>query len=278
MSLAVCVLSYNHPEITAKCVKSVLRFYPAEAVYLTHNGSSEKNKNELEKNFPEIHHISIEQNRGYSGGANFALHHIFQKYDWCFFITNDCELTQVGSTPKKAALIAPQIHFRKIGRIDSVGGQFFANRGHLRHLKSVEEFRSIPQGQCYIPGTAFLMHKDIFENTMGFDESFHTYWEDVDLSLRAHKLGHELNYDTHFQVIHSVGKTCHKEPYYTTYLFHRNRARVSRKCTPWSDNFGLTRSQLEFNLLVDFCLYSSRFIRQKKWDRAQNLLRAYYGD
>lgn len=278
MSLAATILSYNHPELTKKCVSSVLRFYSPQDIFLIHNGSRSENIEQLRSLFPEVNHIEITENRGYSGGANFGLHLVFKKYDWCFFITNDCELIQVGKEPMGSALIAPHIYFRKIGKTDSIGGQFFASRGHLRHIKTIEEFQSIPRGQAYVPGTSFLMHKEIFESTLGFNEQFHTYWEDVDLSLRIQNMGYKVGSNSDFQLVHAVGKTCHKDPFYTSYLFHRNRARLSRKVVSWRDSFGIPRLQLEFNLMFDFLSYTSKSIYQKKWDRAQSLVRAYYGD
>ncbi len=278
MSFAVCILSFNHPEITARCVKSCLRFYPVEKVYLIHNGSKPEFVQSLKATFPGVQHFAIEQNRGYSGGANFALDKVFQNHDWCFFITNDCELVRTGQFPAQPGLIAPHIHFRKFGRTDSIGGQFFANKAHLRHIKTTEEFQSVPLGQAYIPRTAFLMHKKIFETTLGFDESFHTYWEDVDLSLRAQELGLTVSFNRDFELVHSVGKTCNKDPFYTSYLFHRNRARLCRKRVTWNDSFGIHRAQLEMNLLVDCVSYSTKFAMQKRWQSAQNILRAYYGD
>ncbi|MEK6555363.1 MAG: hypothetical protein AABZ31_08995, partial [Bdellovibrionota bacterium] len=140
-----------------------MRFYPVEKVYLIHNGSKPEFVQSLKATFPGVQHFAIEQNRGYSGGANFALDKVFQNHDWCFFITNDCELVRTGQFPAQPGLIAPHIHFRKFGRTDSIGGQFFANKAHLRHIKTTEEFQSVPLGQAYIPRTAFLMHKKIFE-------------------------------------------------------------------------------------------------------------------
>lgn len=278
MTLAACVLSFNHPEITARCIRSTLRFYEPERVFVLHNGSRPEFVEKLEKEFPELFHIKLESNRGFSGGANFALNHIFQKFDWCFFITNDCELIRVGPTPQVPSLQAPHIHFRKAGRTDSIGGQVFMNKAHLRHVKTAEEFSSIPSGQMYVPGTAFLMHKKIFAETLGFDESFHTYWEDVDLSLRVQDRNLPILYNCGYELIHSVGKTCHKDSFYTAYLFHRNRARLSRNRVRWNDHLGLPRAQLEVTLLVNCLSYAGRFLRHKKWENAKNVVRAYYGD
>src|SRR5690606_27636188 len=116
--------------------------------------------------------------------------------------------------PYKPAFVAPLIHQRRYGRIDSLGGQFFPNKAHLRHLKTPEEFNSIPKSEIYVPGTAFLLHRDIFAKVGPFDESLHTYWEDVEYSQRVNEKKLPIQFTTEFELIHSVGKTCHKNSFY----------------------------------------------------------------
>lgn len=281
MSLAVVVLSFNHPEITSRCVRSVLRHYSQDQTHLIHNGSNPEIIDQLKRAFPSIHHHIIEQNRGFSGGANFALHTVFEKnsdVDWCFFITNDCELIKSGELPRHPGMVAPIIHFRKAGRVDSIGGQVFAGKGHLRHLRTPEEFLSVPKEQIYIPGTAFFIARRTFEDNVGFDESLHTYWEDVEYSIRLNENGHSLQFTTEFELVHIGGKTCHKDRFYTSYLYHRNRSRVCRAQTSWKEGVGVPRAQLEMHLLVDYIKYSYRFATRAHWEDLKLLTRAYYGD
>lgn len=282
MPFTCAILSYNHPEITAKCVKSVLRL-SSKNIVLVHNGSRPENVELLQKQFPQIQHFVMVENRGFSGGANAALFAAFRQSPWCLFITNDCELLRLPDMTKthlfnKPAFIAPRIHYRRFGRIDSIGGQVFTSTGHLRHLKTAEEFFSIPKKEIYVPGTAFLMHKDIFKEVGEFDESLNTYWEDVEYSLRVSEKGLPIQFTTEVELINSVGKTCHKDTYYTSYLFHRNRARVCRKKTEWAQSYGLARAQLEFHLLCDYLKYSYRFATKRRWDDVKAITRAYYGD
>ncbi|HOV15619.1 MAG TPA: hypothetical protein PK771_15130, partial [Spirochaetota bacterium] len=79
----------------------------------------------------------------------------------------------------------------------------------------------------YIPGTAFFITKDAFVRTGGMNESYHTYWEDVDFSFRARRLGFRMARSFDANISHLVGKTCHKKSVYTTYYFQRNRIRFA---------------------------------------------------
>lgn len=291
MNLAYAILSFNHPDITSRCVRSVLRFAETANVILVHNGSRPENVDTLKRQWPDLRHVVLDNNRGFCGGANAALHAAFQVAPWCFFITNDCELVKVPVSDLNGilseqnwpalhspAFIAPRIHFRRYGRVDSLGGQVFTSIGHLRHLKTAEEFNSIPAGERYVPGTAFLLHKAIFEKVGPFDESLNTYWEDVEYSLRVSAMNLPIHFTTDIELVHAVGKTCHKNTFYTSYLYHRNRARVCRKQTQWSQAYGLARAQLEFHFLFDYFKYSYKFATRRRWEDIKYLTRAYYGE
>lgn len=228
--MKVLVLSFNHPEITSKTLNSVLQFCQPADILLVHNGSLPQHQLKLEKQFPEIEHLKLSENKGFSGGANTGLQYLFQKgTDWILFLTNDCQLIALGHAPESPSLSAPLIWRRKKGQIDSLGGKLNLSKAELRHCRDAKDFY-LQEGQnlSYIPGTAFWIHRDIFQASQ-FDESLGTYWEDVDLSLRLAKAGHKLDLSPLTEVIHAVGKTCHKDMHYTTYLYQRNRKWVCLK-------------------------------------------------
>ena len=206
-------------------MKSLLNF-TEENIYLLHNGSEWQHIQQLRNEFPQIHHIIIEKNKGFAGGANYGLEKVFKNHRWCFFLTNDCELLRIGSLPTEPALIAPRILLKNSLKIDSLGGTFDPAHGKLRHCYNLDEFYNSPHLR-YVPGTAFLLHREVFEKTKGFDESLFTYWEDVDFSQRVAQLHYPILIDQNWVIRHSVGKTCHKNPLYTIYYFQRHQCVVS---------------------------------------------------
>jgi GT2 family glycosyltransferase len=205
--------------------------------------------------------LVIEQNKGFSGGANFALSAAFDMFgtNWVYFVTNDCELKTEPHEPQKPGLYAPLIHRRETQKIDSIGGVFNPFSGRLRHIYQIQEaFRflrinSTPstfREYFYVPGTAFYIDQNTFKQLGGFDESLHTYWEDVDLSVRAHKMGIHVAIAPDTLLTHKVGKTCHKDPFYTNTLFHRNRSIVSRRHTHlWLRPFQFWQYQKRYKTL-----------------------------
>jgi GT2 family glycosyltransferase len=226
-SFAIVVLSFNHPELTARAVTSARALH--DKVFLVHNGSEKKFVTQLENLFPNITHLKINKNLGYSGGANFGLTQAFQEHDWLILLTNDCLMKNLPYFPRCPAFVGPHILIQKSARTDSLGGAFVPHRGHIFHCKSEADFAQAKYK--YIPGSAFLMHRNVFQATGPFDESLGTYWEDVDFSQRALNLKFDLRVDPRWLVTHGRGKTCHKHRHYTLYLYQRNRKRISFKYT-----------------------------------------------
>lgn len=260
ISWSILLLSYNHPELTIRSIESCLRTTSAQQtpspipITVVHNGSLKKHREQVASHFetnPLVQHLTLEKNRGFSGGANQGLTHLFrqQSLDWIFFITNDCELLKIDPPSRQthpSGIGAPLIYRRKQDRIDSLGGYFAPQNAHIWHNQKShwpqqnQELQSDAASQDsaktgaglilpYIPGTAFWIHSSTWKSVVGFDEKLETYWEDVDLSVRAQNLGQVLFATTSTQLIHAIGKTNHKNPYATSYLFQRNRVLVSRK-------------------------------------------------
>ena len=125
-TIALIVLSYNHPEITAKALRSSLLFFHSQSILVVHNGSLPKNYQQIQNEFPFLQHLILEDNRGYSGGANAGIQWMIEKtsFAWFFFLTNDCEIISfdIKTENLKPCLLAPLIFFRSGKKVDSYGG------------------------------------------------------------------------------------------------------------------------------------------------------------
>lgn len=265
MPKAIVILSFNHPEITKRCVDSARRHHADEHILLVHNGSQKKFVDELITFYPLIRHSILTENKGFSGGANHGLREAFKNYDWALFITNDCELLRFPETSLPPGLYAPHILKRKTELTDSLGGQVQLTKAMLSHNKLQNEIVS------YVPGTAFLIHKDIFSSGHSFNEKLGTYWEDVDLSIRVSRSGFPIANLQSIQLRHGIGKTCHKDTHYTTYLYQRNRAIVCRQHLKRKN-----RAAFEAHYLFDISFRIGKLLLRRKWPQALLTGRAYW--
>lgn len=236
---AIVVLYYNKLRLTETCIRSILNAgYSGEMIYCFNNGSEEDVYEEIKKEFKECGHNGIVKNGGYSVGFNASLRWVFSMgYSWALFLTNDTEICKgvveaCEDTAKETGvgLIAPRITYRSdFERIDSVGGYFDKQSGVLHHYHSLDLGVLLEKGKDYIPGTAIYIQKEAFERLGGTDETFHMYWEDVDMCFRAHELGFGMARCYDGIIRHGGGQTCRKKPLYTTFYFQRNRIRFCKR-------------------------------------------------
>ena len=235
----IAVLHYNKINLTIQCVDSVVGAgVPGDRIFCLDNGSDPDVYRQLSKRYPQVRHHRLETNRGFSGGFNAALTCIFEAgYETAVFLTNDtifhpgadAALADIlGSSG--AGMAAPCIRYlSNPDRIDSLGAFFDPVSASLQHYHETDLPDFMEPGKDYIPGTALAITRTAFETLHGADESFHTYWEDVDLCFRAHKAAIRLVRCPGARIDHGVGRTCHKKPFYTTFLFQRNRLMFCRR-------------------------------------------------
>ncbi len=236
---AIAVLHYNKIRLTCACLDSLLSNGIApERIYCLDNGSEISVYLQLTDRYPDIHHIRLESNRGFSGGFNAVLRHVFLNgRHTCLFLTNDtifhadADRRLVDALEAHSAgLAAPCIRYlSRPDSIDSLGAFFDARTASLSHYHQIDLPPLLQPGKDYIPGTALAITARAFESLNGADEAFHTYWEDVDLCFRAANIGIDLARCPEARIDHGVGRTCHKKPFYTTWLFQRNRLLFCRR-------------------------------------------------
>ncbi|MFC2156141.1 glycosyltransferase family 2 protein [Acidobacteriota bacterium] len=237
---AIVVLHYNKIRLTLRCVQSILDAgYSPEQVYCFDNGSKPEVFAELKETFPEVQHLRTGKNHGFSGGFNRALKWVFSfpSLTSALFCTNDTvisphaleECSQMGRQTG-AGMVAPCItYLSHPDSIDSIGAYVDFENCTIRHYHDRDLPLMLEPGKEYIPGTALWIHRDTFDTLGGADESYHTYWEDVDMSFRAHAKNIPLARCYQAKIGHGVGQTCHKKPLYTTFYFQRNRIRFFKR-------------------------------------------------
>jgi GT2 family glycosyltransferase len=265
--MKVVVLSFNHAGITKDCLLSVLNLFNPVDVFLVHNGSKATSIDELKLAFPQIHHLILEKNLGFSGGANFGFKNVFDLgADRVLFLSNDTKLKKF-SKQNQGDLIALDIELRSTKRRHSFGGMVNFSKGLLSHITTLEDHSQDPH--FYVPGSAFIISREAWQKTNGFDENLGSYWEDVDLSLRARKLNLKLAVAQNLILTHGVAKTTGNNPYYTTYLYHRNQRLVILR-------HGTVSERIAFLGVYTFRIMGKlfKYLRNKDFERAKLILKA----
>jgi len=80
-----------------------------------------------------------------------------------------------------------------------------------------------------ITGCFFMLQRDVYETTGGFDEQFFMYAEEVDLCWRVKKLGKKLMFCPQAQIIHLVGASAAKAKPNRVYQINLGLLKLFRK-------------------------------------------------
>lgn len=224
-SIAVISVLYKNPkEQVKKMVKSLLD-----------NGIAKR----------DIFFIDNEKdNVGYGGGINKILKKQLIHYDYFFIINPDTlihkgciqQLLETCKLDKAIGIVGPKI-LDQDGRIWSAGGILDKKRysGGLIDLGKKDKIYDRPFYDVdYVPGTAMLIKKEVFEKIGFFAEDYFLYYEDNDFNLRAKKAGFRLVANPHAVITHfastSTGQGSSLQLYY---LKRNNMLFVERYAPIW---------------------------------------------
>ncbi|MBN1552918.1 glycosyltransferase family 2 protein [bacterium] len=270
--IPIAVLFFNKLNLTMRCIQSLCDAgYSKERLYVFDNGSTSDMTEILKERFTQINTNRSIANTGFSGGFNHVLRWIFNLgFSSAFFLTNDTmalpgliEECRTSAVRTGAGIIAPCITvMNQPEKIDSIGAYVDRTTIAPQHYRSYNLGDFLDGPDDYIPGTALWIDRNSFYALNGADETYHTYWEDIDMCFRARKLGIRMARCYSARLLHGIGQTCHKKPLYTTYFFQRNRIRFCRQHLNASEWLHAKRIILE-----DLAQMKTRF--QSKGDRTR---------
>jgi len=209
---SIILVHYKYPKILYNCIDSVINCSQRASyeIIVVDNSVNETLKIEINRKLPRVNYIKSTKNLGYGGGNNLGARYARGKY--LFFLNPDTELKPRAlnnlasflENNQKAAIAAPNlIHengkiFEHIGTADLTPARGVVALSFLNKLFPKSHFsrdywlKTLPKDKLRevgaIPGTAFMIRKNIFERVGGFDEKFFLYFEETDLCKRVKEL------------------------------------------------------------------------------------------
>jgi N-acetylglucosaminyl-diphospho-decaprenol L-rhamnosyltransferase len=211
--VAVVVVNFGSSDLLAANLAPLTRDCPGLVAVVVDNRSSESEARRVA--LLAAHEgwelVSLERNRGFGAGVNVGVARAREMGRDIFLLLNpDARIacSAVGVLADRIAdapltMICPVIE-RPDGSPWFRGGLLDLEHGRTRSGADVVGLSGRPQwltGACMITGAA------VWDLTGGFDEDYFLYWEDVDLSIRAARVGVDLVVATDARAVHDEGGT-----------------------------------------------------------------------
>ncbi len=228
--VSIITVNYNGKRFLEACFESLSNLnYPKDKleIFMVDNGSNDDSIDYVKNCFPNVK-IIVNNENNYAKANNAGIK--AAKGEYIALINNDVkvdknwliELVKIAEFDMNIAGVGSKILFND-GKINSSGhmqlpNYYWADRGFqeedLGQYDLVEEV-------CSITGAACLFRRKYLEDIGFFDEDFHMFIEDVDLSIRLKKQGWKIFYCPHSIAFHEFHGTAEED--LVSFYVERNR-------------------------------------------------------
>lgn len=237
-NIAVVILNYNGRHWLEKFLPSVIEHSERAEIIIVDNGSTDDSFVYLNKKYPTIKTIVLDQNYGFTGGYNRGLKELNHQY--FVLLNSDIEVTpnwldapiDLLNDQLDVAAVQPKIksyHHREMfehagaagGMIDRLGYPFCRGRIFMTAEEDTGQYEE-EQEVFWATGACLFIRGSLYKSFGGLQEEFFAHMEEIDLCWRLKRAGHRIMYTPHSHVYHVGGGTLAASNPRKTYLNFRN--------------------------------------------------------
>ena len=220
MKITAIILNFNNYEDLKECLKSIeLQDANKEHeinVVIIDNNSEDESTQKIKIEFPKHEYIFNTENLGFSKGVNQGIKKTWNNSDLFILINNDAyleascinellssieEFDNVGiSGPKIFYKHKPEIIWQSGGFFKKIKMGISVKDKNKEFKKTKKKFNDVD----FVSGCIMLLNKKMLEKIGLFDENFFFYGEDLDICLRAKKLGFRVIYNSEATSWHNI--------------------------------------------------------------------------
>lgn len=202
--VTIIVVNWKQPQLTIACAESVIKStYKNFRLFIVNNNSFDDSaiilKNRF-KNNSKNRIIQTGRNLGYGGGNNYGVKKALEEFqsEYICFLNNDTivdrdflhHLLSAGSSLGRQNIYFPILLDWGSRIIQSAGLNDYIPRTFQFRYSGKKYNNNLPTRELpYLGGCCFLITTGLFSALSGFRNDFFMYCEDVDLGIRAKKLG-----------------------------------------------------------------------------------------
>ena len=238
-SVSIVIPHWNNVDVLSECLESILNtdFENFETIVVD-NASTDNSVASVRSNYPNVKLIENDKNYGYAGGCNIGAE--AASGDFLIFLNNDTvqekdwisNLIKTINSDDKIAAVQPKIlNYYDRNVFDYAGGSgghmdiycFPFARGRIFSFQENDEGQYNNKEKCFwSSGTCFMVRRELFQKSGGFDESFFAHMEEIDLCWRLYAMGFEVWVEPDSVVYHKNALTLPMYSHKKYYLNHRN--------------------------------------------------------
>ena len=240
----VVIVNWNSGDMLSNCVSSILNGNSdsISKIIIVDNGSKDGSENlRIESN--QVLLIKNPSNYGFARSCNIGAK--YGKGEYVLFLNPDTVLEpdtlkrtinyMEKETNEMVGISGIQLCYedgsvaRHSSRFPSPFSFFMRSSGLHKIFLSLDhvltewnhlDTREVP----HVIGAYFFVRKELFNSLNGFDERFFVYLEDLDFSLRAHRLGFKTHFISTIKSMHIAGGTSRQIK--AKRLFYSLRSRI----------------------------------------------------
>lgn len=274
-TVAIILVNWNGYTDTAICLGSLQKLtYGAFKVIVVDNASQDDSRLHIKKYFPEVHLIESTTNEGFTGGNNRGIEYALDEgYDYVMLLNNDTivppdlinHLLNTYTKHERVGMIQPGITFMdqpdKIWNAGGLWNRWIGDSKTMGYCEPVASWANEVSLVDWLTGCCLLMSTDFIRKVGALEERYFAYYEDVEWSLRAKKLGYQLLLDTNIWIQHKAGasgktKSKEREGFLHPILHYynvRNHLWLIRQ-HPQAVHY-VTASIFQFLKVIAYCIY-----------------------
>lgn len=263
MKLSFIIVNYKVEKEVIRLVDSIIKFCDVKKFEIIIADNSEKSnlKQKLKKYGSLVAYIKLQSNLGFGAGCNAGAE--IAKGEFLFLINPDTEIVEgkLSSLLKlfennKVGAVSPMLldknlkpyqqgakiltPLRAIFSLSLISRFFPKNRIRRNYYYDEKNINAKTQIEV-LPGTAFIMKKELFKKIGKFDQNYFLYFEEFDLFKRLYEKGFKNYISNKLKISHKWGESTKKRNDIDK-IFEKSRFYYFKK------NFGIV------GVLTDFLL------------------------
>ncbi len=231
--VAVVIVNWNSGEDLERCLAALAaQTVRPQKILVIDNASSDASLDAVEKHFPLCDLVCLGANTGFAAANNLAVR-VCADCEWIAFLNPDAfadsawleNLHACARRENKFSFFGSHmIRWGSDALLDGTGDCYHVSGLAWRRDHGEAACRTRrTTGEVFAPcAAAALIRRDLFLCAGGFDESHHSYFEDVDLAFRLRLLGHRSLYVAEARVQHVGSGSTHRYSDYAVYHGSRN--------------------------------------------------------